>query len=141
MSCLLTTVRHTVQYPKWHDRLPCVPEFELQEAEIQGYGREFTIDQVNVIMDILHKSLNNDAQKLEHKEGQRELLCSNKASHRCPPLCYEQVAEPDLQAIDRAYDILFEEVLRQIEYETNRNIRPSLNLKTGGGADDQKSAQ
>ena len=44
------------------------------------------------------------------KEGQRDLLCCNKKSFRCPSLSYEHV---ELQGnIDKAFDLLFEEVIK-----------------------------
>ncbi len=35
----------------------------------------------------LHKELNND--RFVPNEGQRDFLCNNKSSFRCPSLCYE----------------------------------------------------
>jgi len=58
----------------------------------------------------LHK--NQSGAQSNSKEGQRRFLCSNKSPHRCPSLVYEQAENPNQAAIDRAYDILFDEIIR-----------------------------
>ena len=85
----------------------------------------------------LHKN-EDDAQKLEHNEGQRELLCSTtNASSRCPSLCYRQSASSI--TIDRAFDILFEEVER-IERshgnKTHSDVPEGFDLGSGRATDD-----
>lgn len=44
------------------------------------------------------------------KEGQRGLLCSNKKSHRCPSLCYQQILNED--NVQQAFNILFKAIKR-----------------------------
>lgn len=94
-------------------------------------------------MDLLHKS-EYDADNLELEEGQRTLLCSNKASLRCPSLCYEPISAPS-DAVDRAFDLLFEEVLCQEDAKqhdkTHINLRTSIDIATGRGADHPNPTQ
>lgn len=57
-------------------------------------------------MNKLHKS-QYDAPKLEPNEGQRGLLCSNKASLRCPSLSSSlTLSKGTLDALDELGDIL-----------------------------------
>jgi hypothetical protein len=51
------------------------------------------------------------SEKIVPKEGQRDLLCSNNLSLRCPSLCYQYTASEE--NLNRAYEILFEEVLKR----------------------------
>ncbi len=60
-------------------------------------------------MNKLHKRL-IDNKKFEPKEGQRDLLCSNKKSSRCPSLSYEYIESSE--KLNKAFDILFDEVFR-----------------------------
>ena len=45
------------------------------------------------------------------KEGQRDLLCSNNESIRCPSLDYKCIT-PSEDMVNKAFDILFEEVMK-----------------------------
>ena len=83
--------------------------------------RLYFIFALNVIMSKLHKG-QYDVQKIEPKGGQRGLLCSNKASFRCPSLSYEQSKSSG--NLNRAFDLLFEEVMRirKIKKHINKNI-------------------
>lgn len=57
-------------------------------------------------MSSLHKS-QNDAPELEPNEGQRGLLCSNKASLRCPSLSSSSALSKDtLDALEELGDVL-----------------------------------
>ena len=84
-------------------------------------------------MEELHRKLNND-DIFVPEEGQRDFLCSNKESLRCPSLGYDYIeSETNL---NRAFDILFEEVFKNIQTnhesnETNSNILPCLYLEAG----------
>ena len=75
-------------------------------------AREFpiqrkTLDTSSATMNKLHND-QDDANKFEPREGQRGLLCSNKAPSRCPSLGYEFILSPE--KLDQAFDVLFEEV-------------------------------
>ena len=61
-------------------------------------------------MSKLHNKLICD-DKLVPKEGQRDLLCSNNESHRCPSLDYK-CTTPSEDMVDKAFDLLFEEVMK-----------------------------
>jgi hypothetical protein len=63
-------------------------------------------------MDELHIKL-IDQQNFEPKEGQcDDLMCSNKRSiTHCPSLDYKYVASLGPE-VDRAFDLLFEEVMK-----------------------------
>ncbi len=65
-------------------------------------------------MDELHINSICDKNFFEPKKGQRDLMCSNKESHRCPFLDYKYVASLE-NNVDKAFDILFEEVIK-IDY-------------------------
>ena len=57
-------------------------------------------------MSLLHKS-QNDAPELEPNEGQRGLLCSNKASLRCPSLSSSsKLSQDTLDALEELGDVL-----------------------------------
>lgn len=58
---------------------------------------------------MLHKSKTNDDNKIESKEGQRGLLCSNKVVNRCPSLDYKYIENAE-NNVDKAFDILFNEI-------------------------------
>ncbi len=84
-------------------------------------------------MKVLHESKIDDT-KIELKEGQRRLLCSNKSSYRCPFLDYNHIESPD--NLNKAFEILFEEVMRlrkiKKNYEkTNSNILESVHVEAG----------
>ena len=59
----------------------------------------------------LHKS-HRDTKNVEPPKGQRVPLCSNGVSSRCPTLRYNHV-EGKPENINRAFDVLFEEVMRR----------------------------
>ena len=61
-------------------------------------------------MNELRKSLISH-QIFEPKEGQRKLLRSSKDLIRCPSLDYKYVASSQNE-VDRAFDLLFEEVMK-----------------------------
>ena len=54
-----------------------------------------------------------DNKKIEPKEGQCDgLMCSNKKSiTHCPSLDYKYIASSNYE-VDRAFDLLFEEVMK-----------------------------
>jgi hypothetical protein len=85
-------------------------------------------------MSRLHKTTENDTHFVP-KEGQRDFLCSNKKSFRCPSLGYMQTESSEFkEKIDKAFDILFESILqdRKNLYDTNKinsNICQSINLQ------------
>jgi len=86
-------------------------------------------------MKVLHESKISDI-KIELKEGQRRLLCSNKSSYRCPFLEYNYIESPD--NLNKAFEILFEEVMRlrkcKKDYENNKidsNIFKGVHIKAG----------
>lgn len=58
----------------------------------------------------LHNKLIID-KKFVPKEGQRDLLCSNKESIRCPSLDYKYIPSSE-DVVDRVFDLLFEEVMK-----------------------------
>ena len=68
-------------------------------------------------MNKLHKELNNDV--FVPKEGQRDFLCNNKSSFRCPSLSYK--FSGNSENIDRAFEVLFEETLKN---RNGKNKRP-----------------
>ncbi len=87
-------------------------------------------------MSELHKRSIND-NNFVPKEGQRDLLCSNKKSFRCPSLDYKYVTPSSETVVDKAFDFLFEEVMK-LENKTNygkkqidSNIWPSLEFQPG----------
>lgn len=80
-------------------------------------GNEMT---KSVIISKLHKGQRTRRKSFESEEGQRELLCSNKGSTRCPSLAYEYVESQE--SLDKAFDILFEEVLRCEQKQENNGI-------------------
>lgn len=61
-------------------------------------------------MSTLHANSISD-QIFVPKEGQRDLACSNKESLRCPSLDYKYIASSE-SVIDKAFDLLFEEVMK-----------------------------
>jgi len=62
-------------------------------------------------MERLHINSIIDNNNLEPKEGQRDLMCSNKESIRCPSLDYKYVTASNNE-VDKAFDLLFEEVMK-----------------------------
>jgi hypothetical protein len=69
-------------------------------------------------MDELHKRLNNDI-KFVPKEGQRDLLCSNKKSFRCPSFGINNNTGD--VALDYLAKVLVEAFLDKQEYERNKS--------------------
>ncbi|OJW84169.1 MAG: hypothetical protein BGO69_11905 [Bacteroidetes bacterium 46-16] len=61
-------------------------------------------------MDGQHNKSINDDDFIVPEEGQRDLLCCNKKSLRCPSLSYEYIESEEL--LNKAYDFLFDELLR-----------------------------
>lgn len=61
-------------------------------------------------MNKLHNKLILD-NEIVPKEGQRGLLCSNNESIRCPSLDYKYIT-PSSCEVDKAFDVLFEEVMK-----------------------------
>jgi hypothetical protein len=61
-------------------------------------------------MSKLHKGSKNIGANVESKEGERGPLCSNKANVRSPSLVYTYI--PSSENLDKAFDLLFEEVIR-----------------------------
>jgi hypothetical protein len=64
-------------------------------------------------MNKLHAKL-IDPIKFEPKEGQcDDFACSNKKSiTHCPSFGYEYVTPPSEEQVNRAFDLLFEEILK-----------------------------
>jgi hypothetical protein len=63
-------------------------------------------------MDELDKGSKNNDNYVEFKEGERGPLSSNKAIVRSPSLHYEYT--PSEERLDKAFDILFDEVIKNI---------------------------
>lgn len=70
-------------------------------------------------MEELHKGINIIGEIVESKEGERGPLCSNKANVRSPFLEYKFVSSPD--RLERAFDILFDEVAKMICQSRKQN--------------------
>lgn len=68
-------------------------------------------------MTTLHKSQNGYI-KLESKEGQRGLLCSNKDPFRCPSLDF--ISEED-QSLDCLAGIIVEAFIKKKRNELNKS--------------------
>ncbi|MEI7765445.1 MAG: hypothetical protein WCI93_02555 [bacterium] len=68
-------------------------------------------------MSRLHKKLISDYY-LAPKEGQRDFLCSNKESHRCPSLSSNNKLSED-ESLNYLASILVEAFLDKKEYERN----------------------
>ena len=64
-------------------------------------------------MNELHKGSENIVSIVEFKEGERGPLCSNKANVRSSSL--EYIHTPSQECLNKAYDILFEEVMKQLK--------------------------
>lgn len=84
-------------------------------------------------MNELHKKLISD-QKFVPKEGQRDFLCSNKESLRCPSLDYKYV-ESSKEIVDKAFDILFEEIFNITknnygQKQISSSVRASLDIES-----------
>jgi len=60
-------------------------------------------------MDKLHNELLSE--QTESKNLQQDFLCSNENLSRCPLLDYNYVASSE-ETINKAFDILFEEVMK-----------------------------
>lgn len=70
-------------------------------------------------MNVLHKSLISE-ENIEPSKGQRELLCSNKDSHRCPFLgSIINNSDSEDVALDYLAKILVEAFLDKQDYERN----------------------
>lgn len=67
-------------------------------------------------MNELHKGQNDTNNNLELNKGQRGLLCSNKASFRCPFLRLEKTATQD-DVLDYLADMILEAFLDKKRYE------------------------
>lgn len=67
-----------------------------------------------------HKRLISDTQFIIPKEGQRDLLCCNKKSFRCPSLCVSTNSSEDA-SLDYLASILVEAFLDKKEYERNQS--------------------
>ena len=88
-------------------------------------------------MDELHDKLICD-ENFVPNEGQRDLLCSNKESHRCPSFGLNNNISEDV-ALDYLAKVLVEAFLDKKEYEYNQfhksktgsSICPSINEGTG----------
>ena len=61
-------------------------------------------------MDRQHDKPIGDHDHFVPKEGQRDLLCCNKKSLRCPSLRYEHIESEEL--LNKAYDHLFAELVK-----------------------------
>jgi hypothetical protein len=61
-------------------------------------------------MEAEDKSYDSEFQSVESKEGERRLLSSNKATGRSPFLEYTFIPNPE--KLNKAFDVLFDEVLR-----------------------------
>lgn len=82
----------------------------------------------------LHNIINKDI--LVPEEGQCDLLCSNKKSIHCPSLGYIQSEKENEVGINKAFDIIFEEVLNNKKQKNeankiNSNICQSIDIKSG----------
>jgi hypothetical protein len=66
-------------------------------------------------MNELHNKLNSD-HTFASKEGQRDLLCSNNKSLRCPSLDYQPLVSDT--NVDKAFDLLFSAINRLINETT-----------------------
>lgn len=62
-----------------------------------------------------HNSFKSIGKKVDPKEGERRLLCCNKANVRSPSLEYEYL--PHSEKLNKAFDILFEEVIKRIKQD------------------------
>ena len=60
-------------------------------------------------MDKLHNELTGE--QIESKDLQQDFLCSNENSSCCPSLDYYYVASSE-ETINKAFDLLFEEVMK-----------------------------
>ena len=60
-------------------------------------------------MDKLHNELLSE--QTEPKDLQQDFLCSNENLSRCPSLDYYYIATSE-ETINKAFDILFEEVMK-----------------------------
>lgn len=67
---------------------------------------------------MLHKRIPNNENTIQSKEGQRGLLCSNKVVNRCPSLDYKYVENTE-NNVDKAFDVLFQEINKIIGINSN----------------------
>lgn len=72
-------------------------------------------------MNTLHKSIISE-KNFEPKKGQRELLCSNKDSLRCPFLGFNN-NNSEYVALDYLAKVLVEAFLDKQDYERNKTSR------------------
>lgn len=81
------------------------------------------------IMDPLHKR-EKDAFEIEPKEGQRDLLCSNKASIRCPSLGFNNSFASEDDALDYLAEVLVDSFLDKQygteKYKASGDLLPSF---------------
>jgi hypothetical protein len=79
----------------------------------------------------------NGTEKLTHTAGQQGFLCEGFGSSDRPSLSYEPVISPvGDNAIQKAFDILFQEVMRirkSKKHEINRHIRQGFDRPAGRG--------
>lgn len=86
------------------------------------------------------KLINDNNSNFEPKEGQRDLLCCNKKSLRCPSFGINNNIVSENITLDYFASILVEAFLDQKEYERNQlhksktgsDICPSIYKGTGG---------
>lgn len=76
-------------------------------------------------MPMLHNS-SIETNTIVPKEGQRELLCSNKKFLRCPSLGYEYIE--DSSKVDKAFDILFDAIIKLREEKDDGINQTNSNL-------------
>ena len=73
----------------------------------------------NAIIKEQHNKTEND-KNLKPKEGQRDLMCCNKKSLRCPSFGINPNNVPEDVALDYFASILVEAFLDKKEYERNK---------------------
>jgi len=72
-----------------------------------------TLKWENGIMSELHKCINTDNNNVESKEGEQRRLCSNNVGNCSPSLEYYYTNSSE--RLDKAFDILFDEVIKNFE--------------------------
>jgi hypothetical protein len=112
-------------------------QFLIQMSELEKLNQEANPDTIKE-----PQKSSNGLEKLALSTGQPEFLCNNNASCCGPSLSYEPATDSDSEIrINRAFDILFQEVLRIRQanhpHEINRHLRPGFDGPTGRRTDDQ----
>jgi len=82
-------------------------------------------------MNKLHEKSNSDKHFIP-REGQRDFLCSNKESLRCPSLDYK-CTDSSSELVDKAFDLLFEELINIEKHgkkQINCNIRKGFEFQS-----------